>query len=187
MVYTDKALLERLSKGDGIAYEAIYRRYVHALYAAALKRLNDRQQAEDLVQDIFFRIWKKKEQMAKVGYLPAYLHTAVRYEVLKRMTRHKAPLCFFEPFESVLMESDNPENRLMAKDLLDLIYKYAAILPEKRRQIFLLHLTYRLSTREIAEELKISQKTVQNQLGTALNGLRAHVGPAVMIMAAVLL
>lgn len=182
VVYTDKILLERLSRGDSNAYETIYRRYVYSLYVAAFRRLNDRQRSEDLVQDVFFRVWNKREEMAQVDNLQAYLHTAVRYEVLKLVARRKAPLYFFEPFESMMMESDGPDSRLMAKELLDLAYKYADTLPEKRRRIFLLHITNRLSTREIAETLEISQKTVQNQLGTALNGFRSHVSPAIMLI-----
>lgn len=181
-VYTDKALLERLGKGDSNAYEIIYRRYIYSLYETAFRRLNDRQRSEDIVQDVFFRVWNKRAEMAKVDNLSAYLHTAVRYEVLKLVTRRKGMLHFFEPFEFMMMESDGPESRLMAKELLDLVYKYADTLPEKRKQVFLLHITNRLSTREIAETIGISQKTVQNQLATALNGLRSHVSPAIMMI-----
>ncbi|MES1249238.1 MAG: sigma-70 family RNA polymerase sigma factor, partial [Chitinophaga rupis] len=181
-VYMDRALLERLSKGDSSAYETIYRRYVYSLYVAAFRRLNDRQRSEDLVQDVFFRVWNKREEMAQVENLAAYLHTAVRYEVLKLVTRRKGPLYFFEPFESMMMGSEAPDSRLMAKELFDLVYKYADTLPKKRKQIFLLHVTNRLSTREIADTLEISQKTVQNQLGTALNGFRRHVSPVIMMI-----
>lgn len=180
-IYTDQALLVRLSEGDRQAFEVIYRRYVRELYQAACKRLESRELVEDLVQDVFFRLWNRREQL-RVDNLGAYLHTAVRYEILNYVTRNKAPLSFYAPFESLLMDSDTPENRLIAKELMELVYKYAETLPEKRKQVFLLHIRDKLSAGEIAGELNISSKTVHNHLGTAMNGLRAHIAPAVLLL-----
>jgi RNA polymerase sigma-70 factor (family 1) len=182
-LYTEQALLILLSKGDRQAFEVIYRRYVRELYQAAYKRLENRELVEDLVQDVFFRLWNRREQL-RVENLGAYLHTAVRYEILNYVTRNKAPLSFYAPFESLLMDSDTPENRLIAKELLELIYKYAETLPEKRKQVFLLHIKDKLSISEIAEELNISSKTVHNHLGTAMNGLRNHIAPAILLLLA---
>lgn len=182
-LYTEQALLTRLSEGDRQAFELIYRRYIRELYQAAYKRLENRELVEDLVQDVFFRLWNRREQL-QVDNLGAYLHTAVRYEVLNYVTRNKAPLGFYAPFESILMDSDTPENRLIAKELLELIYKYAETLPEKRKQVFLLHIKDKLSVSEIADELNISAKTVYNHLGTAMNGLRTHIAPAVLLLLA---
>jgi RNA polymerase sigma-70 factor (ECF subfamily) len=66
--------------------------------------------------------------------------------------------------------------------LQELVYRYADTLPVKKRQIFLLHVRNKLSTREIAGELQISQKTVQNQLGSALQGLKTNLAPVVLVI-----
>ena len=180
-LYIDQVLVERLSVGDRLAYETIYRSHVHGLYEAAFKRLGDRAVSEDLVHDVFLRLWHKREQL-QITNLSAYLYTAVRYEVLNYVTRHKEPLSFYTHFESLFLETDTPEQRLVTRELLDLVYKYAETLPAKRKQIFLLHIKNRLTTRQIADELGISQKTVQNQLGTALNDLRPHIMPILMLL-----
>jgi RNA polymerase sigma-70 factor (ECF subfamily) len=182
-LYTEQALLLRLSEGDRQAFEVIYRRYVRELYQAAYKRLENRELVEDLVQDVFFRLWNRRSSL-QVDNLGAYLHTAVRYEVLNYITRHKAPSSFYEPFETILLDPATPEDRLIEKELLALVYKYADTLPEKRKQVFLLHIKDKLSVAEIADELNISSKTVYNHLGTAMNGLRTHIAPAVLLLLA---
>ncbi|TDW97472.1 RNA polymerase sigma factor [Dinghuibacter silviterrae] len=180
-VYDEQALLDRLRQGDMDAFDVIYRRYVRELYLAAYKRLDNKELVEDLVQDVFFRLWNRRDQL-HIDNLGAYLHTAVRYEILNHITRHKAPAAFYAPFEAILADADTPENRLIAKELLELVYKYAETLPEKRKQVFLLHIKDKLSVNEIAEELNITTKTVHNHLGTAINGLRTHLAPAILLL-----
>lgn len=182
-LHTEKALLARLSGGDRSAFEIIYRRYVRELYQAAYKRLDNREQVEDLVQDVFLKLWKRRVDL-QVQNLGAYLHTAVRYEVLNYVVRNNASVGFYEPLEALLPDSDTPDNRLIAKELLELVYKYAETLPEKRKAVFLLHIKSRLSVDEIAEALNISPKTVHNHLGTAMNGLRKNIAPTLLLLLA---
>lgn len=181
--YPDEALLQLLQSGDREAFDAIYRRYWLGLLDAAYYRLQNRQQAEDLVQDVFFGLWSKREKLA-VHNLGAYLRTAVHYQVINFVTRHKEAHHFYAPFEALLMESDTPEGQLIAKELWELIYAYADTLPGKRKAVFLLHIQSKLSTAEIAGELQVSRKTVQNHLGTALQGLKTQLAP---VLAAILL
>lgn len=172
--YPDARLLEMLVEGDRLAFETIYRKYWFPLFNAVFKRIKDKQKAEDLVQEVFFKLWRNKEKLS-VDNLEAYLRTAARYETINYLSRTKISYQFFEPFHEILQDKDQPDLQLFSKDLLDLIHSFAKTLPEKRRQIFLLHIQSRLSTKEIAEKLGISQKTVQNQLGTALNELKPRI------------
>jgi RNA polymerase sigma-70 factor (family 1) len=176
-------LVQQLSQGDRKAFEIIYNKYWRPLLDTAWKRLQDKQAAEDLVQGVFLSLWQKREQL-QVNNLEAYLRTAVRYKVLNHIVRTKRTYEFFEPFYEFFQEKDTPETELLAKNLLELIHAYAATLPEKRREIFLLHIQSRLSTKEIAETLGVSQKTVQNQLGISLQGLRTKVAPVIIYLIA---
>lgn len=175
-LYNDKILITLLREGDRAAFETIYRRYLPALYAITYKRLQHREQTEDVLQEVFARIWTGRERL-QIEDLTAYLHAAVRNETINYITRSKKALAFYEPFEAIFLESDTPEGRLIARDLLDLVYAYAATLPEKKKQVFLLHVRNKLSTREIADEMGISVKTAQNQLRSALQGLKTHLAP----------
>ncbi len=168
----DCALVQQLSQGDRKAFEIIYSKYWRPLLDAAWKGINDKQTAEDLVQGVFFSLWQKREQL-QVHNLEAYLKTAVRYKVLNHVLRTKRTHEFFESFSEIFQERNTPETKFLAKNQLELIHAYAAILPVKRREIFMLYVQSCLSTKEIAETLGLSQKTVQNQLGISLRGLRA--------------
>ena len=172
----DSVLLQQLSQGDRKAFEIIYRKYWRPLLDAAWKGLQDKQTAEDLVQGVFLSLWQNRKQL-QVNNLEAYLKTAVRYKVLNHVVRTKRTYEFFELFYEIFEEKNTPETTFLAKNLLELIHAYAAILPVKRREIFMLFIQSRLTTKEIAETLGLSQKTVQNQLGISLLGLRAKVAP----------
>lgn len=168
--------MEQFKQGDRSAFEAIYRKYWWLLFNTVFKRIKDKQKTEDLVQEVFYKLWRRKEEL-QIQNLEAYLRTAARYETLNALTRTKITYTYFEPFHELLQETDHPESQLFSKDLMGLVQAYADTLPEKRKRIFLLHVNARMSTKEIAEELGISQKTVQNQLGNALNGLKPRILP----------
>jgi RNA polymerase sigma-70 factor (ECF subfamily) len=169
-------LLQQLSQKDRKAFEIIYSKYWRPLLDAAWKGLHDKQAAEDLVQGVFLSLWQKSEYL-QIENLEAYLKTAVRYKVLNHVVRTKRTHEFFESFYEIFQEKNTPETTFIAKNLMELVHAYADILPAKRREIIMLYIQSRLSTKEIAETLGLSQKTVQNQLGISLQGLRAKVAP----------
>lgn len=181
LTYTDGELVHLLRSGDRAAFEEIYRRWLPSLYDVTYKRLKQKEQTEDVLQEVFARVWVKRE-IVQIPDLPAYLHVAVRNETINYITRHKQVFEFYEPFETILLESDSADGQLIAKELLALVYSYAETLPDKRKEIFLLHVREKLTTREIADHLLISQKTVQNQLGTALQGLKTNLAPAILAL-----
>lgn len=177
--HADEQLLQCIRNGEEPAFDELYRRYWEPLYHTARKRLDDDQQAEDIVQEVFIRLWIRKEAL-EIDNLVAYLHTAVRYNILSYFTRHKPTLAFFEPFEAMLTDTDDPEQCLIAKQMLELVHAYADTLSERKKEIFLLHFTGKLTTKEIALTLGITQKAVQNQLGTAIHGLRRSLIPFII-------
>ena len=151
------------------------------MFDAAYKRLQNKQQAEDIVQDVLYRLWSKREKL-HIENLGGYFNNAIRYEVINYLSRNKITAHLYEPLYELAAETDTPEIQLIAKQLMEKIDSYAQSLPDKRREIFLLHYRSRLSTREIAERLNISQKTVQNQLWVAVEGLKGQIAPLVIIL-----
>jgi RNA polymerase sigma-70 factor (family 1) len=179
--HSDNDLLALLAQDNRDAFALLYRRYWRELYDAAHQRLKNNQQAEDIIQDIFVNLWIRRG-LVKIENLPAYLHAAVRFKVFNYVQRDLASEAFFEPFETIAQYQSESDGQLLEKEMMQLVQLYADTLPERRRQIFLLHLNENLSTKEIADHLKVSQKTVQNQLGTALHGLRAHIAPLLLLL-----
>lgn len=184
-LWSDQQLLALTRDDDRAAFEIIYRRYWYSLYKIARQRLRDHELSEDIVQEIFIRLWERRGDL-KIDNLSAYLQTAVRYRVYNCIARDIAPDAIYKPFDGLVAASAvadcKADGIIIEKELLGLVQAYINTLPEKRQRIFNLYFDDNLSTGEIAGRLNISQKTVQNQLGTAIKGLRAHLLPVSICM-----
>ncbi|QEH42165.1 RNA polymerase sigma factor [Chitinophaga sp. XS-30] len=172
--YNEQELLQMLSQNDSTAFEILYDIYWESLYNTAYKRLQHEEHCKDAVQDVFADLWTRRKEL-EIDNLGAYLHTAVRFQVLKLVNRHSTRNTYFDPFETVLISYMNADGKVREKELSRIITAWMEELPRKRREIFLLYFEQERTTKEIAAQLNISQKTVQNQLGTAMQSLQAHI------------
>lgn len=169
--HSELQLTALLREGDGEAFVEIYRRNWRMMYNAAFKRLHDEKQCEDLVQNVFTDLWARRREVA-IENLPAYLNTAVRFQVIRHSTRTPGASPLTDYLESTLISPQRSEDPLIEKETLEIIQLWIAALPEKRREIFLMYYMEELSSSRIAEVLGVSQKTVQNQIATATNSIR---------------
>jgi len=170
---SDEHLLFLLRNDDARAFDALYKRYWQLLFNTAYNNLNNFEQCKEIVHDVLVDIWERRKTL-EVGHLPAYLKTAVRFRSINFITRHQQQP-FLELIDNVINSPYSAESPLLTKEANNLIEAYIKLLPEKRRDIFILSFFHQLSTREISTELNISQKTVQNQLGTTLRYLRKKI------------
>lgn len=168
---SDKELTELLRIGDQNAYTVIYERYWESLYRSAYKRLKNKEQCQDIIQIVLSDLWRRREEVI-IEDLPAYLHTAIRFQVFKQISRKPDSSTFLDEFDILLTSPVQTDDDLLEKEILGLVKLWINALPPKRRAIFLMYAEDELSTRQIAEKLGISQKTVQNQLNTAVINLR---------------
>ncbi|MEI9944263.1 MAG: sigma-70 family RNA polymerase sigma factor [Chitinophagaceae bacterium] len=164
--YHEEELLRLLLQDDRQAFEELYRRYWEPLFNTAYKRLRSTEQSKDVIQDVFTDLWVRRHT-SEINNLSAYLHTAVRYQVFKIIAKGKAAASFFELFESIASFSFSADNKVAEEELAAVAQAWLESLPGKRKEIVVLHLVQNLTTKEIADRLHISQKTVQNQLGSA--------------------
>ncbi len=167
----ESVLFNLLKQGDQSAFEEIYRRYWVELYNAAYKRLPEKEKCQDIIQNVFMSLWARRAEVV-LENPAAYLHTAVRFQVLKQLARNPKRNFLTETFQEELISPLATDGELLEKEAKNLIAYFIEALPEKRRNIFLMHYFEGLSTAKIAIQLHISQKTVQNQLTTASHALR---------------
>lgn len=177
----DNELVILLRSGDRQSFSEIYSRYWQKLYNTAYKRLRDKEYCKDIVQAVFADLWKRRAEVL-IKDLPAYLHTAVRFQVLKHISNKPSPGEFLDEFGELISSSVNTDDALMEKEILALIKLWVDALPAKRRAIFLMYVNEELSTREIAGRLGIAQKTVQNQLNTAMTAIRARLAQMLILL-----
>lgn len=171
-VYTDEQLIALLKESDEAAFSEIYDRYRQRLYRSACRKLAAPEQAEEIVQDVFLDIWKRREQL-EIRHLPAYLEQAVRFRLINFVTRQKMP-AFFDLFETVLFSPYEADLLLKQKDLINLIKAWIDVLPKTQRHIFIQYYLQELSVKEIAHAMELSPKTVQNNLSLSLQYLRTR-------------
>lgn len=171
-ILNEPMLLERLSLGDEKAFAAIYKAYWQVLYDYACQRLHDAEQAKDVVQEVFISLWDNKE-VRSIENLKAYLQSAIRYRIYNLAIRGKVQESYFSQLRRLELVGNWADSDIQFRELSE---KYELLLlqmPHRQQHIFKLRYEEGLSTKRIAEELHISQKTVQNQLHRTVNYLKA--------------
>lgn len=172
----DQQLLALLLENDEKGLKLIFERYYKYLVVTAYKMLNDNHKARDLVQDVFFRFWEKRETLNIQISLKAYLRRAVVNRVLDDIRKRKRHIWDEQVVETQQMsENVTVLDHLETNDLQQVIDQAIASLPERCRVVFSLSRFENMSHKEIAQGLSISTKTIESQITKALKVLRAAV------------
>jgi RNA polymerase sigma-70 factor (family 1) len=164
-------LVKLLSKHDEEAFTEIYNRYWQRLFTIAYNRLRETETAEDLVHDVFAGLWNNRHKI-EIASLENYLATATKYLVLAKIKRKIRERSFTASIESAPVIEMSSESSAHYKQILERIYEEVELLPEKCRLIFKYSRNEGLTTKQIASQLHLSPKTVENQLNKALNRLK---------------
>jgi len=178
---SDAHLLAQLKTGDLPAFDLLYKRYWKDIYAIAFRRLQHAQHAQDITQDIFLQLWQKRTEL-RIDNLPAYLATSARNKVFNLRVREQR----FTPINELLADVQQHAEATDAQLIRDEFrVAYTALLKgltPVQKQIFTLKYFEDLSTDEIAGQLSLSRKTVQNQNSMALAKLRSSLGLLAMLI-----
>jgi len=171
--YSDEALLKLLRQEGLEAFEEIYRRYWKKLYSMSYKRVQSREISEELVQDIFTSLWVAKDNTS-IENLSGYLFSAIKYKVINHFARELSRKSYTERQLAVVKEDNSTEEKVLLDDLEGALQEAIGKLPAKRQQIFKLHRQENLSIKQVASQLGISEKTVENQYGKAMKMLKLN-------------
>ena len=163
-----------LAQKDEAAFEQVFKTHFKRLHAYAFTILKDEAEAEEMVQQVFFKIWERNENLSLTGSVTAYLYRAVHNESLnyikhqKVRSDHKLHIAY-----RMKNEVEHPAKKTLTSEMEKKIHEALNELPEQCRTIFQMSRFDELKYREIADKLGISVKTVENQMGKALKLLRA--------------
>lgn len=173
----DETLLSRLKEGDEKAFTAIYIRYNKMLYVLAYKYLKDSFRAEDIVQQVFLKLWEARSLFAGAINLRNYLYTSAKNLILNEIRDNFSDM---EKNYAVIQNTPEFEDKLQSaleeKDLFQHFYKILAELPEQKRKVCLLKIRDNLSNQEVADKLHISVPTVKSHYSQAIKLLRDKMG-----------
>jgi len=174
--YSDTELLHFLHLEDESAFTEIYNRYWQVLFNVAANKTNNLAEAEELVQDIFLDIWKRRLTIDISSNLRAYLAVALKYRVINLMARRQRRWQYEQYTGKKMSIADHSTEQWLGFDELQgRIAALVAELPEKCRVVYQLSKESGYSQREIALHLNISEKTVEAHISRALKVLRTGI------------
>jgi len=175
--YTDHELFDLLQSGDEVAYSIIYNRYIFTLLNHAYNKTRNREEARDIVQEVFTRLWAMRQQIRITTNLAGFLYTSVHHITLDQFAHSKVKDKYFTSILSFAAEAhEATDHRTRENQLAVIIEKEIAGLPNKMREIFELSRKHHLSHKEIADRLNLAEQTVSKQVSNALKILRIKLG-----------
>lgn len=163
-------LSSRIKNGDHAAFKRFFDLHFDPLMGYLLSRGMNRVTAEELTQNAFIKIWENRDKIDETKSLRAYLFRIAYTRMLNHVRDH-AKFVSKQP-EQQTAGTDNPEQNLREKELVDQIEKAVANMPEKRRLVFESCFLQEFTYRETANMMDISIKTVENHMALALKDIR---------------
>lgn len=171
--YSDNELVELLKSGDQAAFTEIYERYFWLLHSHAYKWMRNRDDAKDILHELFSNLWAKRETLVLKDKLAPYLYAAVRNRIFNQLAREKYSVQYSDSLEAFIDHGECVTDHLIReKMLIEVIEKGIAKMPKKMRQVFEMSRKQQLSHKEIAEQLNISEDTVRKHVQHGLRILR---------------
>jgi len=163
--------LERTALGDHEAFRSIFMKYFPKVKYFIVHIVKSEELAEDLSQDIFFKIWISKEYLPNLRSFNAYIYKMAKHAALNHLEHKYVEDSYLANYSSQ-SEAATPEEELDAKELELLIQIAIDLMPEQRRKIYIMSRVENIKNGKIAEILRLSEKTVNNQLSLALKEIR---------------
>jgi len=185
--FTDNELLLAFKRGNQSSFKLLYERYWQLLYVSACKVIKDEDEAKDIVQEVFISLLNNAEQLEIQGSIANYLYTAVRYKVFDAISKQKVRSDYADSItEFITSQSSGTDRMVLEKEITLEIEKEIQNLPQKMKEVFELSRKSNLSHKEIAEILKISDKTVKKQISNAIKLLKPKFGGYYLLVIAII-
>jgi RNA polymerase sigma-70 factor (ECF subfamily) len=174
-LYDERQTVIDLSQGCEQAFERVYRFYSPRLYSKLFRILKSDALVQELLQDIFFFIWKNRQYINTAKSFPAYLFciaTTKAYDHLRKSMRHRKLLG--QLMETVQSECNSIEREIIKKETSGSLHRAIALLPPKRRQVFMMCKVDGKSYNEVSDRLGISVSTISDHIVKANSFLKNY-------------
>ena len=168
----EHACVRAFAKGDVQAFELLFLHYQPRLVAFIDGFIKDTEEARDMSQDVFLKLWENREACVEIRSFKAYIFKSAKFAIFNYFDHQLVSDKYEQEMLFAPVETDSAEESLFAKELQQLIELTIQQMPEQRRRVFEMSRKEGVSNAEIAERLGISKRTVENHLTTALAAIR---------------
>ena len=172
---SDTVLVEKLRKGDIEAFDVVFEKYGNRLFGFVLKYLKSKEESEELVQDVFLKIWENRKTLKNDSSLKSYLFTITYHDICKSFRKKQLQKKLKEDIGLSTYITRDTEEQIEYHSILEQIEKLIEKLPPKQKEIFKIRWSKGKSSQEIAKEMSISPGTVDNHISASLKYLRKHI------------
>lgn len=166
-------MVASLQRGSMAAFESLFENYSQKLFRFSLSYLKSETEAEDIVQEVFLKLWENRSGIKTGTSFQSYIFTIASNAIRKSFKKNTRLKKFqIELFETLALKNPAFEDQPNFEELLSKLDLLIEQMPNRRKEIFLKRKKEGKSVRDIASEMEISEKTVENQITEAMNYLR---------------
>ena len=169
----DKLIINKFKEGDVLSFDDIFKKYNKKVYYFALSYLKNKEEAEDVVQEVFMNLWKYRDQINEYYVFSKYLFKITYNATCKRFRKQASDKKHLEEvLKNISIEDNSTKLDIEYNNLVETANLLIEKLPSRQKKILLLNIEEQLTTEQIAQKLNISKKTVENYLAMAKSSLR---------------
>ena len=178
-----QALGKALKEGNQLAFSIVYKTYAAQTFSLAFKYLLNKELAEDAVQNLFLKLWLKKEEIDETKPINRYLFTMLKNDLLNTLRDSKKNIYLLEDCLSMVLElEDNSQNENLKQEQMNIIQQALEQLSPQRRKVFEMKVSGKYSNQEIADKHNLSSNTIKFQYSQSLKQIRATVGELSLLL-----
>lgn len=178
-----QALVKALKEGNQLAFSIVYKTYAAQTFSLAFKYLLSKELAEDAVQNLFLKLWLKKEEIDETKPINRYLFTMLKNDLLNTLRDSKKNIYLLEDCLSMVLElEDNSQNENLKQEQMNIIQQALEQLSPQRRKVFEMKVSGKYSNQEIADKLNLSINTIKFQYSQSLKQIRSTVGELSLLL-----
>lgn len=180
---SDMELIGKIGEDSEPAFEKLFRKYYTSLVLFALKFTGNREDAEEITQQLFVNVWDKRKDIVFKTSVKAYLFSSIRNNCLDYLKHKKIKQNYAEKIIREYQKENFPRFDLYtSKETINRINNAIESLPDQRKRVFKMNRFEGYKYKEIANKLDITEKTVENHIGTALKQLRELLGDLIPVL-----
>jgi len=169
----DKLIINKLKEGDVLSFDNIFKKYNKKVYYFALSYLKNKEEAEDVVQEVFMNLWKYRDQINEYYVFSKYLFKITYNGTCKKFRKQASDKKHLEEvLQNFTLEDNSTNLDIEYNNLLETVNLVIEKLPPRQKYIFLLNIKEQLTNEQIAQQLNISKKTVENYMAKAKTSLK---------------